>query len=79
VNDEIGALREGLTAAIAALAPTGRLAVISFHSIEDRVVKNMLRDAAYAGSGSSRPRSRLFRNILKFLRTASEERKITGI
>jgi len=56
VNDEIGALREGLTAAIAALAPTGRLAVISFHSIEDRVVKNMLRDAAYAGLGELSPK-----------------------
>ncbi len=46
VNDEIGALREGLTSAIGALSPNGRLAVISFHSIEDRIVKNMLRDAA---------------------------------
>ena len=52
VNDEIGALREGLTAALAALAPCGRLAVISFHSIEDRVVKNMLRDAVQKGRGS---------------------------
>ncbi|MHB8660935.1 MAG: 16S rRNA (cytosine(1402)-N(4))-methyltransferase RsmH [Minisyncoccota bacterium] len=52
VNDEIGALREGLTAALATLAPGGRLAIISFHSIEDRVVKTMLRDAVHAGSGS---------------------------
>lgn len=50
-NDEIGALREGLAAALAALAPGGRLAVISFHSIEDRIVKNMLRDAVQAGAG----------------------------
>src|SRR3989338_8733771 len=49
VNDEIGALREGLAAALSALAPHGRLAVISFHSIEDRVVKNALRDAAQTG------------------------------
>lgn len=52
VNDELGALKEGLTAALAALAPSGRLAVISFHSIEDRIVKNMLRDAVQAGLGT---------------------------
>jgi len=52
VNDEIGALREGLSAALHALAPHGRLAVISFHSIEDRIVKNVLRDAVLSGSGT---------------------------
>lgn len=56
VNDEIGAVREGLTAALSALAPGGRLAVISFHSIEDRVVKNILRDAAEAGLGTMNPK-----------------------
>lgn len=55
-NDEIGALREGLAAALAALAPNGRLAVISFHSIEDRVVKNTLRDAVEAGLGTLNPK-----------------------
>ncbi|MDP1707130.1 MAG: 16S rRNA (cytosine(1402)-N(4))-methyltransferase RsmH [bacterium] len=52
VNDEIGALREGISAALDSLSPLGRLAVISFHSIEDRIVKNMLRDAAHAGVGT---------------------------
>lgn len=52
VNDELGALREGISAALQALAPSGRLAVISFHSIEDRIVKNILRDAADAGRGT---------------------------
>lgn len=56
VNDEIGAMRDGITAALAALAPAGRLAVISFHSIEDRVVKELLRDAAEAGRGSLSPK-----------------------
>jgi 16S rRNA (cytosine1402-N4)-methyltransferase len=52
VNDEIGALREGLAAALSTLTPGGRIAVISFHSIEDRIVKTTLRDAVQAGLGS---------------------------
>lgn len=52
VNDELGALREGLSTAIDRLACKGRIAVITFHSIEDRIVKGMFRDAAYAGKGS---------------------------
>ncbi|MCX6786706.1 MAG: 16S rRNA (cytosine(1402)-N(4))-methyltransferase RsmH [Candidatus Kaiserbacteria bacterium] len=56
VNDEIGALREGLAAALQSLAPGGRIAIISFHSIEDRVVKNLLRDAMQSGFGSLVPK-----------------------
>ena len=52
VNDEIGALREGLSSALDSLASGGRLAVISFHSIEDRIVKNVLKDAAHNGLGT---------------------------
>lgn len=55
-NDEIGSLREGLSAALATLAPCGRLAIISFHSIEDRVVKNVLRDAEQEGLGALTPK-----------------------
>lgn len=51
-NDELGALREGVAAALAAIAPGGRIAVISFHSIEDRIVKTLFRDAEEAGAGA---------------------------
>ncbi len=43
VNDEIGSLQRGLEAAVKILRPDGRLAVISFHSVEDRVVKEFGR------------------------------------
>jgi len=44
VNDEIGSLKRGLDAAAALLKPGGRLAVITFHSVEDRVVKEFGRE-----------------------------------
>jgi len=46
VNDEIGSLKLGLEAAFKILKPHGRLAVITFHSVEDRVVKNFGRARA---------------------------------
>ncbi len=45
LNDELGALAEGLDKAIDHLRPGGRLGVISYHSLEDRISKNVLRDA----------------------------------
>jgi len=46
VNDEIGSLQRGLEAALKVLRPGGRLAVLTFHSLEDRVVKNFGRERA---------------------------------
>lgn len=49
VNDELGALRAILADALQLLPVGGRIVVISFHSLEDRIVKHALRDAARAG------------------------------
>lgn len=49
VNDELGALREGIAKGFSHLAPLGRMAIISFHSLEDRIVKEFFREEAKAG------------------------------
>ena len=46
VNDELGAVRKVMDGAIPKLNPGGRLAVITFHSLEDRIVKNAMAEAA---------------------------------
>jgi len=46
VNDEVGALKDLMQQAASVLKPGGRMSVITFHSIEDRIVKNFFRDGA---------------------------------
>jgi 16S rRNA (cytosine1402-N4)-methyltransferase len=54
VNDELGELERGLEAAERALKPGGRLAVVTFHSLEDRIVKLFFRTRGGATSSGSR-------------------------
>lgn len=63
INQELVALSKGLEAAVEWLSPGGRLCVISFHSLEDRIAKRFLRDAsreaaAYAGLPDVPPQAR---------------------
>lgn len=54
INGELDEVEQGLSAAEALLKPDGRLAVVSFHSLEDRIVKQFLRKAANKGQAVSR-------------------------
>ena len=46
VNDELGILENAFRTAVAHLKPGGRIAIITFHSLEDRIAKNVLREMA---------------------------------
>lgn len=50
VNDELEALSEGLSKGYEALAPKGRMVIVSFHSLEDRIVKNFYKEKSLQGS-----------------------------
>ncbi len=54
INDELGQLEAGLDAAEALLVPGGRIAIVSFHSLEDRIVKQFLKRRSGGGGVGSR-------------------------
>ena len=54
VNDELGEIERGLTQAAALLRPGGRLVVVSFHSLEDRIVKHFMAAASGRAAAASR-------------------------
>ncbi|MFZ1743240.1 MAG: 16S rRNA (cytosine(1402)-N(4))-methyltransferase RsmH [Pontixanthobacter sp.] len=78
INAELEELKEGLDAAEQLLGNGGRLAVVSFHSLEDRIVKRYLREAS-ASSGGSRhlPQAELappgYRAVSKAIRASEQE------
>ena len=77
VNDELGALEKGLEQGYKLLKSGGRMAVISFHSLEDRIVKKFY--SAKAGSASGGKENRVAKIINKKPITASSEELKTNI
>ncbi|WP_170005577.1 16S rRNA (cytosine(1402)-N(4))-methyltransferase RsmH [Pseudopontixanthobacter vadosimaris] len=78
VNAELDELRAGLVAAEQVLRTDGKLAVVSFHSLEDRIVKRFLKDAAAVSGGSRHlPKAEtgpaVFTAISRAIRPAPEE------
>ncbi|MXO56430.1 16S rRNA (cytosine(1402)-N(4))-methyltransferase RsmH [Altererythrobacter gangjinensis] len=78
INAELDELAEGLNAAEQLLDHGGRLAVVSFHSLEDRIVKRYLRDASATGGGSRHlPQTDqaepVYRDVSKAIRATEEE------
>lgn len=57
VNDELGEVERGIASAIAALKPGGRIAVITFHSLEDRLIKTMFRESEHLELITKKPQT----------------------
>ena len=77
VNDELGALKELLQQTVSVLKPGGRIAVITFHSLEDRIVKNFFRDGTFEDTAIDDVYGHRFKNPFKVITkkpvTASEK------
>ena len=78
INHELDDLRQALNESVGALTSGGRLAVISFHSLEDRIVKRFIRDRSRAGDasglpGAERPLPAVLRPTGKLKRPSVEE------
>ena len=69
VNDEMGALEEFLRQSAGLLCPGGRLSVISYHSLEDRLVKNFIR----AGNFSGEVEKDFYGNVISPLRPVNRK------
>ena len=77
VNDELGALKEMLQQVPSLLKPGGRVAIITFHSLEDRIVKNYFRKGTFEDEDptdlfGNKPSEQVFRIITKKPVTASD-------
>ena len=77
VNDELGALKELLQQTVSVLKPGGRVAIITFHSLEDRIVKNFFRDGTFEDTAVDDVYGHRFENPFKVITkkplTASEK------
>lgn len=77
VNDELGALKELLQQTVSVLKPGGRVAIITFHSLEDRIVKNFFRDGTFEETAIDDVYGHRFENPFKVITkkpvTASEK------
>jgi 16S rRNA (cytosine1402-N4)-methyltransferase len=67
VNDELGALKELLEQTITVLKPGGRVAIITFHSLEDRIVKNFFRDGTFENAAIDDVYGHRFQNPFKVI------------
>ena len=67
VNDELGALKELLQQSLSVLKPGGRVVIITFHSLEDRIVKNFFRDGTFEDTAIDDVYGHRFENPLKVI------------
>lgn len=73
INDELGALKQSLSAMNRILNPGGRLVVMSYHSLEDRLVKNLFKYGDFEGSGDDSSSSSHWRILTKKAVVADSE------